>query len=324
MFTGHGAANVTLGIPRLREIVMTASIKPKTPTMTLPVAPNVPLSSIDDFCKKASRLTLSQVVDVVTVEESLVTLEGARNRNFKVTIELFPRTQYDDEYKVQPKDILRTIGKTFGGVLKKEIQVELKKLGADLKAQVAGVGKGQAPRREVGGAAGEDGDDGDADADADADAGAPASRDDMSEVGDGDADDAKRARRQRELSSYDDDDDDDDDEASSNVDIGVDALEAEFAEDDEDSAAGTRQEAGMSQREPRMKELLAEANNSFFRACDMAIQDSLTFQSKNKSNCTFSLTVWFWCGSILNCPFLIFSVVPSGDSKTFISWYYRA
>ena len=288
VYVGHGAANVTLGIPRLREIVMTASIKPKTPTMTLPVAPNVSLSAIDEFCKKASRLTLSQVVDVVTVEETLVTLNDARSRNFKVTIELFPRTQYEEEYKVQPKHILKAIGSAFGGVLKKEIQVELKKLGADLKAQVAGIGKGQAPRREVDGAAIGDDDDGDADADADVEA--PAHRDDVSEIGDGDADDAKRARQQRELSSY-DDDEDDDDEGSSNADQAVNALEAEFASDDEGAAAAAVQEAKLSQNEGSLKELLAEANVSFFHACDIAVQDSLTFQSKNKSQCTFSLTV---------------------------------
>jgi DNA-directed RNA polymerase I subunit RPA1 len=32
---GHGGANVTLGIPRLREILMTATDKLKTPSMTL-------------------------------------------------------------------------------------------------------------------------------------------------------------------------------------------------------------------------------------------------------------------------------------------------
>lgn len=33
---GHGGANVTLGIPRLREILMTAAKCIKTPSMTLP------------------------------------------------------------------------------------------------------------------------------------------------------------------------------------------------------------------------------------------------------------------------------------------------
>ena len=32
---GHGGANVTLGIPRLREILMTASENIKTPIMTV-------------------------------------------------------------------------------------------------------------------------------------------------------------------------------------------------------------------------------------------------------------------------------------------------
>ena len=32
---GHGGVNLTLGIPRLREILMTASDKIKTPIMTM-------------------------------------------------------------------------------------------------------------------------------------------------------------------------------------------------------------------------------------------------------------------------------------------------
>ena len=36
---GGGGVNVTLGIPRLREIVMTASPHPKTPQMALPLRP---------------------------------------------------------------------------------------------------------------------------------------------------------------------------------------------------------------------------------------------------------------------------------------------
>ena len=36
-FAGHQAMNVTLGIPRLREILMTASVDIKTPIMEVPV-----------------------------------------------------------------------------------------------------------------------------------------------------------------------------------------------------------------------------------------------------------------------------------------------
>ena len=44
---GHGGANVTLGIPRLREIIMTASKTLKTPTMTIPLRDGKELSSED-------------------------------------------------------------------------------------------------------------------------------------------------------------------------------------------------------------------------------------------------------------------------------------
>ena len=37
---GRGEANVTLGIPRMREIIMVASQHPSTPLMTLPMRPS--------------------------------------------------------------------------------------------------------------------------------------------------------------------------------------------------------------------------------------------------------------------------------------------
>lgn len=40
-FAGRGEMNVTLGIPRLREILMTASKTIKTPTMEVPVRPGM-------------------------------------------------------------------------------------------------------------------------------------------------------------------------------------------------------------------------------------------------------------------------------------------
>ena len=40
-FAGRGDMNVTLGIPRLREILMVASQNIKTPSMTIPFLPHV-------------------------------------------------------------------------------------------------------------------------------------------------------------------------------------------------------------------------------------------------------------------------------------------
>lgn len=40
-FAGRGEMNVTLGIPRLREILMTASQNIKTPSVTVPFAEDI-------------------------------------------------------------------------------------------------------------------------------------------------------------------------------------------------------------------------------------------------------------------------------------------
>ena len=74
-FAGHGAANVTLGIPRMREIIMTASAKIKTPQMTLPILNDINDEQADIFCKSVAKIVLSELVDKVTVTESV----GARS-----------------------------------------------------------------------------------------------------------------------------------------------------------------------------------------------------------------------------------------------------
>ncbi|KAF9653451.1 beta and beta-prime subunits of DNA dependent RNA-polymerase [Thelephora ganbajun] len=197
-FAGHGAANVTLGIPRLREIIMTASTKPKTPSMRITVRPGRGVEEIKKFCKTASRLTLSQVVDSVVVTEKLVTEQGQRNKVFTIKINFFPEEEYRTEYDITPAEIKKSFGIKFAQVMKKEIQIELKKLDADLKSQISALGKGEAEKesRSGRGVAAEDADDDEPAAPAD---------DGASEVGDGDADTAKRARQQAEQVSYESD-----------------------------------------------------------------------------------------------------------------------
>ena len=71
-FAGHGAANVTLGIPRLREIVMTAAKQIKTPIMRLPVVDGITDAQMRVFCKDGSRLVLSQIIEDATVTERMI------------------------------------------------------------------------------------------------------------------------------------------------------------------------------------------------------------------------------------------------------------
>jgi len=59
---GHGGANVTLGIPRLREIIMTASRKLKTPTMFAPMRDPLNESGAEKLASKLSLVPLSHLL----------------------------------------------------------------------------------------------------------------------------------------------------------------------------------------------------------------------------------------------------------------------
>ena len=80
---GRGEANVTLGIPRMREIIMVASKQPSTPLMTLPLAQSAkrmsPLEAdalAANLASKLNRIKLSDAVRQVFYNERLLP-EGA-------------------------------------------------------------------------------------------------------------------------------------------------------------------------------------------------------------------------------------------------------
>ncbi|KAI0089112.1 beta and beta-prime subunits of DNA dependent RNA-polymerase [Irpex rosettiformis] len=225
-FAGHGAANVTLGIPRLREIVMTASRKPKTPSMTMLVRSDIVDEDVNAFCKKAGRLTLAQVVDKVTVKETLVANGSTRTKDFTVELSFYPASEYTAEYGVEPFEVLSAFGTKFALNLKKEIQSELRKFDLDMKSQMANLGRGKIVRERAG-----DGEGGDEEGGDDAEELAGKTRDDEeeSEIGDGDASAAKRQRQTKEQASYEEDEEDDD--GDENTAMKDDEIEAAYASD---------------------------------------------------------------------------------------------
>ncbi|KAI0774421.1 beta and beta-prime subunits of DNA dependent RNA-polymerase [Fomes fomentarius] len=270
-FAGHGAANVTLGIPRLREIVMTASQKPKTPSMTMKVRPNTPPSAINSFCKRASRLTLSHVVDKVTVTEQLVLKGESRSKEFKIDLEFYPRAEYEEEYNVTPFEIMAAFATKFPLIFKKELQVELKKLDADLKSQRTELGKGRAVREQTGQAA--------ADEEEGEDTGNRRRDDDdeTSEIGDGDATTSKMKRQRKEQATYDEDDEDegDADEGGELDDMDIEAAYASSPEDDVDTDQTTpMSEAEHSRVEALFMDNLPSATSFEFRdaRCTIGLQ----------------------------------------------------
>lgn len=142
---GHGAANVTLGIPRLREIVMTAAQKPATPTMKLPLREEVNLKEVDAFVKQVSRLTLSEVVDRVVVTEQLTGKVSANNdtrkRKYTVLLEFYPAEEYMEEYQITKRQLHESLVSSFALRLRKEIVNETR-LMLKSRQQDETVGKG--------------------------------------------------------------------------------------------------------------------------------------------------------------------------------------
>ncbi|XP_072949015.1 DNA-directed RNA polymerase I subunit RPA1 [Epargyreus clarus] len=113
-FAGRGDMNVTLGIPRLREILMTASAKLKTPSMDIPFRSDLP-----DLNKKAERLrqkmnrvTVSDVLEKIDVHCEIVTNP---NRQLKTVMRFafLPHTQYKTQYAVKPPQIIKHMQNKF-------------------------------------------------------------------------------------------------------------------------------------------------------------------------------------------------------------------
>ncbi|KAK7183362.1 RNA polymerase Rpb1 [Paraphaeosphaeria sporulosa] len=135
---GHAAKNVTLGIPRLREIVMTASANISTPSMTLYPHKEMPVSDMDKFAKSISRLPLSSVLDKVTVTENVGTgTQFTQARQYKIRLDFYPAKEYTQEYAIQVRDVAESIEKKFCPRLHKMVRMDLKKKGENRSLSTA-------------------------------------------------------------------------------------------------------------------------------------------------------------------------------------------
>lgn len=65
---GHGGVNLTLGIPRLRELLMTSSDKIKTPIMQLFFKEKLTKLQAQAYSKKLQKVKLGALIKHVAVE----------------------------------------------------------------------------------------------------------------------------------------------------------------------------------------------------------------------------------------------------------------
>jgi DNA-directed RNA polymerase I subunit RPA1 len=125
---GHSAKNVTLGIPRLREILMTASTKISTPSMTLVLNEELSEKDGEKFAKAISKLPLSHVLDRATVRERVGRgLAYSVAKIFDIRLRFFPSAEYTETYAISKQDVLQTVERKFIPALHGLIAKEIKK-----------------------------------------------------------------------------------------------------------------------------------------------------------------------------------------------------
>ncbi|KAF2236298.1 beta and beta-prime subunits of DNA dependent RNA-polymerase [Viridothelium virens] len=125
---GHSAKNVTLGIPRLRELLMTASASIKTPTMTMHMAAGHSSADADEIAKSISKVALSDVIDTVKVKEHVGSgVAHGEAKIYNIRIEFFPSGEYYGEYSVTPSDVVEALETAFLPRFIKSLSKELKK-----------------------------------------------------------------------------------------------------------------------------------------------------------------------------------------------------
>ncbi|XP_020034609.2 DNA-directed RNA polymerase I subunit RPA1 [Castor canadensis] len=131
-FAGRGEMNVTLGIPRLREILMVASANIKTPMMSVPVLnTKKALKRVKSLKKKLTRVCLGEVLQTVDVQESFCMGEKQNKfRVYELRFQFLPRAYYQQEKCLRPEDILHFMETRFFKLLMESIRKKSSKASA--------------------------------------------------------------------------------------------------------------------------------------------------------------------------------------------------
>jgi DNA-directed RNA polymerase I subunit RPA1 len=129
-------ANVTLGIPRLREIIMTASKTLKTPTMSVPLHSFVSEKESIRLTRYFTRLDMMELISShsgIRVTESLrQNSEGLWERAYQVTLRLHSSERIKEAFGLTLEDVATVVAGNFIPNLSKIMKMELKRSHGDL------------------------------------------------------------------------------------------------------------------------------------------------------------------------------------------------
>jgi DNA-directed RNA polymerase I subunit RPA1 len=128
-------ANVTLGIPRLREIIMTASRELKTPSMSIPLDSSVADREATKLARYLTRLNLLELIANdrgITVVESLQQSSGGTwERAYQVTLKLHSPERIKEAFDLSIEDIATIVSNVFIKNLSRIMKIELKRSSVD-------------------------------------------------------------------------------------------------------------------------------------------------------------------------------------------------
>uniref|UniRef100_A0A7N0T457 DNA-directed RNA polymerase subunit n=1 Tax=Kalanchoe fedtschenkoi TaxID=63787 RepID=A0A7N0T457_KALFE len=111
---GRGESNVTLGIPRLQEILMTASINLKTPIMTCPLLKGKSKDDAKALASKLKKVTLADVIE--SMEVCVVPFsvsDGEISCIYKLRIKLYKPKVFPPHIAITLKDCQTTLKREF-------------------------------------------------------------------------------------------------------------------------------------------------------------------------------------------------------------------
>jgi DNA-directed RNA polymerase I subunit RPA1 len=148
---GFGAGNVTMGVPRLREIIMTASRNIKTPNVMLTMRPTITDDQAEKLAKRLSCIILAQLVDEIVVTEKVTKDhdEMSSTKTYTVRLKFYPRSEYEEEYMVTQHQVesatstqfLKHLASRVKSTVKKTAGGRKKKVGETEAAPTIGQGK---------------------------------------------------------------------------------------------------------------------------------------------------------------------------------------
>ncbi|XP_063869177.1 DNA-directed RNA polymerase I subunit RPA1-like [Scylla paramamosain] len=113
-FAGRDELNVTLGVPRMKEVLRTASKNISTPIMEVPFLDHVTRSRAEALRMKLSEVSLGKVLESMTITTGLHQKESGRLKHRTVLrLTFLPHKEYRFVYAVTPSQILAFVEKEF-------------------------------------------------------------------------------------------------------------------------------------------------------------------------------------------------------------------